>query len=132
MAGCSIGRVNEEVGLLELFTSSAWAQTANGPSAAPAGPASFLVSFFPFLLIFALFYFLLIMPQQKRAKKRKSMIDNLKKGDRVTTTGGMFGTVTNLSPEVITLQVAEGVRIKVIRTYIEEVKADDAETAESK
>lgn len=100
-----------------LFESIAYAQT---PAGAPPGGPAVLISFAPFVLIFVLFYFLLVRPQQQKAKQRKEMIDNLKKGDRVTTMGGLIGTVTNFSAEVLTLQIAEGVRIKVVRSYIQE------------
>ena len=84
--------------MLEWFESTAWAQA--GGAAGPAGNP--LISFIPFILIFVIFYFLLVMPQQKKMKKRKAMIEALKKGDRVTTTGGIIGTVTNLSPDLST------------------------------
>ncbi len=108
------------------------AQVPGNAGGEAPGPAGLLVSFVPFILIFVLFYFLLIMPQQKRAKAKKAMVDGLKKGDRVLTNGGLLGTITNLSPQVITLQVAEGTRIKVMRSYIEEVRADDPEGMEAK
>ena len=115
--------------MLEWFESNAWAQAGG----APAGPAGNpMISFIPFVLIFVIFYFLLVMPQQKKMKKRKSMIEALKKGDRVTTTGGIIGTVTNLTPEIVTVQIAEGVRVKVSRTYIEDVHTDGAEGAEER
>ena len=108
-----------EVKLSEFFIANALAQGAEGGS--PQSGAGLAVSFVPFIAIFVLFYFLLILPQQKKAKQRKQMIDALKKGDRVMTSGGMIGTVTTLSPKVVSLQVAEGTRIKINRTYVEEV-----------
>lgn len=114
--------------MLEWFESNAWAQ-AGGAPAAPGNP---MLSFIPFILIFVIFYFLLVMPQQKKMKKRKAMIEALKKGDRVTTTGGIIGTVTNLSPDVVTIQIAEGVRVKVGRNYIEEVQTVEAGGAEER
>lgn len=99
--------------------SQASAQTG-GAAAAPTGPGMIL-SFAPFIVIFVLFYFLLVRPQQQKAKQRKEMIDQLKKGERVMTSGGMIGTVVNLSGDTLTLQVSEGVRIKVRRNYVEEV-----------
>jgi len=68
---------------------------------------------------------MLIRPQQKKAKERQEMIQALKKGDHVITLGGLIGTVTNLGDKVITIQVAEGVRVKVLRKNIEELKDDD-------
>lgn len=115
--------------MLDWLESSAMAQTAGG-SGSPAGNP--LLSFLPFIFIFVIFYFLLVLPQQKKAKARKAMIETLKKGDRVTTTGGVIGTVTNLSPNVVTLQIADGVRVKVVRSYIEEVSAEDVEKLEER
>ncbi|MEK7747872.1 MAG: preprotein translocase subunit YajC [Nitrospirota bacterium] len=111
--------------MFDLFIADAWAQAPGAGS--PQSAAGMFVSFIPFIFIFILFYFLLIAPQQKKAKQRKKMIDALKKGDRVMTTGGMIGSVANLSGKVVTLQVAEGTRIKVNRNYIEEVLVTDAE-----
>ncbi len=115
--------------MLDWFESTAFAQTAG----APAGPAGNpLISFLPFIFIFVIFYFLLVLPQQKKAKARKAMIEALKKGDRVTTTGGMIGTVTNLAPDVVTLQIADGVRVKVVRNYIEEIAKEETEKMEER
>ena len=111
--------------MIESFAGEAYAQTPNGGP--PSGGAGLFVSFIPFIFIFILFYFLLIMPQQKRAKKKKEMIAGLKKGDRVMTTGGIIGTVTTLSTKVVTLQVAEGTRIKFNRVYVEEMVEDGGE-----
>ncbi|MFQ5781241.1 MAG: preprotein translocase subunit YajC [Nitrospiria bacterium] len=116
---------------MEWFESTAMAQTGGGAGPAAGPGATPFLSFIPFILIFVLFYFLLVMPQQKRAKKRKEMIGALKKGDKVTTTGGIIGTVTNLSPKVLTLQVAEGVRVKVVRDNIEAL-ADESEKGEGR
>lgn len=105
--------------MIDFFVTDAYAQAAGaGP---PQSPMGMIVSFVPFIAIFVLFYFLLILPQQKKAKQRKQMIDALKKGDRVMTSGGMIGTVVAIFPKVISMQVAEGTRIKINRTYIEEV-----------
>jgi len=117
--------VRLEVRLIELFVTDAYAQAAG--AAPPQSPAGLAISFVPFIAIFVLFYFLLIMPQQKKAKQRKQMINALKKGDKVMTSGGMIGTVAALFPKMVSLQVAEGTRIKVNRTYIEEVLVSDTE-----
>ncbi|HXC62099.1 MAG TPA: preprotein translocase subunit YajC [Nitrospiria bacterium] len=85
----------------------------------------------PFVLIFVLFYFLLLRPQQQRQSRQKQMLAALKKGDHVVTTGGMIGTVVALAKEVVTLQVAEKVRIKVLRDSITEVRGEDLEEASS-
>jgi len=111
--------------VIEPFVGEAFAQTAG--ATAPSGGAGLFVSFIPFIFIFILFYFLLIMPQQKRARQKKEMVANLKKGDRVLTSGGIIGTVTTLSSKVVTLQVAEGTRIKFNRTYVEEMVEESGE-----
>jgi preprotein translocase subunit YajC len=106
---------------MQMFRlAEAMAQTST-PSTG-AGGSNPMFAFLPFILIFVVFYLLLIVPQQKRAKKRKAMLEALKKGDKVSTSGGMIGTITNLSPDVVTLQVAEGVRIKVLRSGIDELR----------
>jgi len=86
-----------------------------------------LFLFAPFILIFVIFYFLLIRPQQKKSKDRQEMVETLKKGDRVITTGGLIGTITNLGPKIITIQIAEGVRVKVVRNNIDSLKENDSD-----
>ena len=77
-------------------------------AAAPAGGSSnMLVSFLPLLLMFGIFYFLLIRPQQKRQKDLKLMISNLKKGDKVVTVGGIIGTVWGVAEDKVVLRVGE-------------------------
>ena len=85
-----------------------------------------LMSFLPMILIFAVFYFLLIRPQQQKAKEHKRLLDNLKKGDAVITNGGLFGKITNLTDQVVTLEVADKVRVRVSRGSIAGLAASDA------
>ena len=75
-------------------------------------------AFIPIILMFVIFYFLLIRPQQKKAKEHQQMITNLKKGDRVITSGGIHGLITSLDENTVTLEIAEKVRIKVTRSTI--------------
>ncbi|MFQ5542805.1 MAG: preprotein translocase subunit YajC [Nitrospiria bacterium] len=111
--------------MINWFITSAWAQAGDtGATGASPNP---LLSFAPFILIFVIFYFLLIKPQQKKAQEKKEMIEALKKGAKITTNGGLMGTVTNLGPKVITIQIAEGVRVKVLRSHVDETKQDDTE-----
>ncbi len=97
-----------------LGPTPAYAQEA----AAGGGAGSFVASFAPILLIFALFWLLLIRPQQKRQKELRNMLEALKKGDKVITNGGLLGTVSSATKEVVTLQIADQVRVKVLRTEI--------------
>lgn len=106
-----------------MMDAVAWAQGAQGGGNAGGS----ILSFVPFILIFVIFYFLLILPQQKRQKKLKSMLEALKKGDKVVTSGGLWGTVTNLGKETITLQVSDNTKVKVQRDHIARVRSDDEE-----
>jgi preprotein translocase subunit YajC len=85
-----------------------------GGAAAP-GSAGGLSSFIPLILMFVIFYFLLIRPQQKKQKEHREMIANLKKGDRIITSGGLHGRITGLDDSTLTLEIAEKVRVKVNR-----------------
>ena len=85
---------------------------------------SALIQFLPLVLIFIVFYFLLIRPQQKKAKDQRAMLDALRRGDRVVTGGGILGTVSKVvSPEEVEVDIAPGVRIKVLRSTIASVLA---------
>jgi len=95
-----------------------YAMGANGTSGgAPQGGG--FVSLVPMILIFVIFYFLLIRPQQKKAKEHRKMIENLKQGDRVITSGGIYGRVTNVNdPNFVMLEIADKVKIKCARGNI--------------
>ena len=94
------------------FISSAFAQ---GPSI-PGG--SDLMTFLPMIAIFVVFYFLLIRPQQKKAKEAKTMLEALKKGDEVVTAGGLLGRITNLTDQYATIEVAANTEITVQRQAV--------------
>ena len=94
---------------MEWLIPSAYAQAAGG-----AQPNAF-VQLLPLVLIFVVFYFLLIRPQAKRAKEHKAMVAALAVGDEVVTSGGMLGKITETGEQFLTIEVAEGVRVKVQR-----------------
>jgi len=75
-------------------------------------------AFLPLIIMFAIFYFLLIRPQQKKAKQHREMISSIKKGDRVISSGGLHGVVTGLTDELVTMEIAPKVRVKVSRGSI--------------
>jgi len=75
-------------------------------------------AFIPLILMFAIFYFLLIRPQQKKAKAHKQLLASIKKGDRVVSSGGLHGVVTGLTDDVVTMEIAPKVRVKVSRGSI--------------
>ena len=81
----------------------------------------------PLLLMFAIFYFLLIRPQQKKQKKHREVLSALKRGDMVVTSGGLHGKITGLTERVITLEIAEKVRVKVGRGYIAGMASQEPE-----
>lgn len=95
---------------------------ANAMAGAPQGdaPKGGIGMFLPLILIFVIFYFLLIRPQSKKAKEHKQMLENLKKGDKVMTNGGILGVIEDIDADTVTLKVGvkDDVRIKVNRNYI--------------
>ena len=104
-----------------MWESVAWAEGTGGSGGAAGG----LLSLVPFVLIFVIFYFLLILPQQKKQKQLKLMLDALKKGDKIVTASGIWGTVTNLGKDTVTLQIADNTKIKIQREHIARLRADE-------
>ncbi len=112
-----------------MFVSPAYAQAA----AASGGTFGAIEQFLPLVLIFVVFYFLLIRPQQKRMKSHKEMLNQLRRGDRVVTSGGIIGTVNKLvSDTEVVLEIAEGVRVRVIRSTLTEVMSKTEPVAAGK
>lgn len=102
-----------------MFITQALAQEA----AAPANQAAGLEQFIPLLLIFVVFYFLLIRPQQKKMKQHKEMLDTLRRGDEVVLGGGILGKIIKVGDPEVSVEIADGVRVKVLKSSIAEVKA---------
>ena len=100
---------------MDWLISSAWAQA----SGAPQGNA--FLQLLPLVLIFVVFYFLLIRPQAKRAKEHRAMVSALAVGDEVVTSGGILGRVTETSEQFLTVEIAEGVNVKVQRHTVSSV-----------
>ena len=97
-----------------MFDSLAYAMAPTGGEGAGGG----FTTFIPLILMFAIFYILLIRPQQQKAKKMRELLSNLKKDDMVITTGGIHGKITGLTDTIVTLEIAPNVRIKVSRGQI--------------
>ena len=98
-----------------MLATPAYAQAAGGAGSAFA-------SFIPLILIFAIMYFLLIRPQQKRVKEHKKMVDALRRGDQVVTQGGLIGKVSKVKDDnEIEVELAEGVRVRVIKSTVAQV-----------
>jgi len=101
-----------------MFVTPAFAQAA----ATGAGGAGAIASFLPLILIFAIMYFLLIRPQQKKLKDHKSMVEALRRGDQVLTAGGIVGKVASVGADgILEVEIAQGVKVKVMRHTITQV-----------
>ncbi|MCL4500345.1 MAG: preprotein translocase subunit YajC [Deltaproteobacteria bacterium] len=94
---------------------TAWAQAAPGGTEGAGSLTSFVL---PMVFMVVIFYFLLIRPQQKKAKEHKALLDNLKVDDVVITSGGIIGKIVNIDDQIVNLEVADRVRIKMARPYI--------------
>ena len=103
---------------MSLFSGVVWAM-GQAPSGAAGGGGNPLAPFLPLIIIFAIFYFLLIRPQQKQAKKHREFLQNLKKGEWVMTAGGLRGRVVNVGENVVTLELPpDNVKVKITKSYI--------------
>ena len=103
-------------GLLSVLAGAdAMAQTAG---AAPAGQAPAWVQMVPLVFMVGIFYFLILRPQQKREKQKQQFVASLKRGDEVITSTGLFGRVEGLTEQFVTLEIADGVRVKILRSAI--------------
>ncbi len=89
------------------------------------GGGSGFASFIPLIFMFAIFYLLLIRPQQKKAKEHKALLETLKKGDQVVTAGGIHGKVNAVEENIVTLEIATGVNIKINKGFIATVVKKD-------
>ena len=98
-----------------MFATPAFAQAAGG---APNAFAQFL----PLILIFAIMYFLLIRPQQKKVKEHRAMVDAVRRGDQIVTAGGLIGKISKVKEDdEVEVELAEGVKVRVVRTTIAQV-----------
>jgi preprotein translocase subunit YajC len=109
--------------LLGLITDAYAMGPAPQAGAQQGGAQGMLTSLLPLVMIFVVFYFLLIRPQQKKAKEHKQMLDNIKKGDKVITSGGIYGLVESVATNTLVLKVAENVKVKVGKGYIATVRS---------
>ena len=110
-----------------MFISPAYAQAA-----APGGGGDIFMSLLPLVMVFAIFYFLLIRPQQSKMRAHREMLENLKKGDQVVTGGGIVGKVTKVKEgEEIEVEIADNTRVRVYRSTITAVLAKTEPAKES-
>ena len=109
-----------------MFESPAYA--ASGASAA-GGAGGFFVTIFPLLMIFVIFYFLLIRPQQRRMKQHQEMVGGVKPRDTAITSGGLIGKVTKVDENEVELEVAQGVRVRVVKSMLSDIRPHGAKAA---
>ncbi|MBU1161072.1 MAG: preprotein translocase subunit YajC [Proteobacteria bacterium] len=102
-----------------------------GGAAAGQGAGGF-TSLIPIVLMFVIFYFLLIRPQQKKAKEHREMISQVRKGDRIVTSGGLHGRVTAVSDATLTVEIADKVRVKIARGNISQVVQSSSPSQDNK
>ncbi len=109
----------------QLLITSAMAQTPQAPVTLPGGSGtSTLMNFLPLFLIFGVFYFLLIRPQQKKLEEQNKMLQALKRGDRIITAGGVHGKIVKLDgDDALIVEIADGVQIKVVRSTVSNLAA---------
>lgn len=108
-----------------MLISPAFAASATSTAEAASGPGSFFISLMPLFLVIIIFYFFLVRPQQRRMAEYQKLVSGLRRGDRVVTSGGIIGTIHKVetnNPDV-TVEIAEGVRVRVQRNAIAEVLA---------
>jgi preprotein translocase subunit YajC len=107
---------------------------AHAMGAAPGGDGGQgnpIAAFLPLIIMFAIFYFLLIRPQQKKAKQHKKMLADLTRGDYVLTGGGLYGRIQEVDGDVLTVELAENLKVKVNRSFISSLSTKSGETAEN-
>ena len=112
-----------------MFESLAFAMGAPQGTAQAGGGMGMLASLMPFILMFVIFWFLLIRPQQKRAKAHREMLDNLKRGDKIVTQSGLLGTIVELDKEELTLECGDA-KLRMSRAAIGGVLSDKNGKAE--
>ena len=100
------------------MNSLAYAMGGFGGGGAGGQGGGGITAFIPLILMFVIFYFLLIRPQQKKTKQHRELLSDLKKGDRVVSSGGLHGVITGLTNDVITIEIAPKIRVKVSRNSI--------------
>jgi preprotein translocase subunit YajC len=108
-----------------MFSSPAYASTG----AASSGTAGLVMNVLPLLLIFVIFYMLMIRPQQRRMKQHQSMVAAVKRNDTAVTNGGLIGKVTRVDEDEIELEIASGVKVKVVKSMLSEVRPFGAKPA---
>jgi preprotein translocase subunit YajC len=101
-----------------MFITEAFAQSGGA-----AGGTSMIIQFLPIILIFVIMYFLILRPQRMKARAHQELVANLRRGDTVVTSGGLIGKVAKVDEGEIQVELAEGVRVRIVRSMVSEVRA---------
>ena len=109
-----------------MFISPAYAQASGS---APSAGASFFLQIAPLLFIFVIFYFLLIRPQQKRMKAHQAMVQGAQIRDTVVTNGGLVGKVTKVDEHELEIEIAQGVKVRVVKSMLADIRKHGAKAA---
>ena len=109
-----------------MFATPAYASTG---AASAAGYGAMLNGILPLLLIFVIFYFLLLRPQQQRVKQHRAFLDSVKKNDVVVTAGGIIGKVTRIDEQEVEIEIANGVRVRVVKSTLSDVRSSGVKPA---
>lgn len=91
------------------------------PQGGGGGSSAMLIQIMPIVLIFLVFWFMIIRPQKKQQEQRKAMLEALKRGDRILTNGGLYGTVRDIKGDIVVVNIAENVKVEVSRAAISAV-----------
>ena len=110
-----------------IFSGVMSSSAVNLYAQAGQAPQSAFGSFFPLIVIFVIFYFLLIRPQQKKAKEHQKMLNEIKKDDKVITSGGIHGVVAGVKGEIVELKIAENVKVNISKSAIGTIVIQESE-----
>jgi preprotein translocase subunit YajC len=104
-----------------LYAQTTASTTTASSAPASSSPMAMITSFAPFIIIAVLFYVLMIAPQNKERKKKEEALNAIQRGDRILTRGGVYGTVADIKEQILTVKVAENVKIEVDKNFVESV-----------
>lgn len=114
--------------MLFFLVEPAYAMGGSGGGAAAGNPIAQLL---PFVLMFVVLYFLILRPQIRKQKSQQKMLDGLKRGDKIVTSGGIHGVITNLKDDILTVKIAENVKVELSRAAVSRVKPDSGGDGDS-
>jgi preprotein translocase subunit YajC len=106
---------------MNFITDALANDTTPAVAAKGASPTSGLMSLFPFVIIFFIFYFMLIKPQMKKHKEHQALVNTLKKGDKIVTSGGIVGTIAKIDDDIIHVEISPDIKIKVLKNSVTEL-----------